>query len=46
MVDVEVPGGTKLTVEGLAVSWKSTTWKRIVPVAWVRLPSVPVTVTV
>jgi hypothetical protein len=25
---------------------KSTTWNRIVPVVWVRTPSVPVTVTV
>ena len=32
IVEVEVPGGEKLTVEGLAVKLKSTTWKRIVAV--------------
>ena len=45
-MEVEVPGGVKLTVEGLAVRVKATTWNRIVVVVCVRVPSVPVTVTV
>ena len=32
IVEVEVPGGTKLTVVGLAVKLKSTTWKVIAAV--------------
>ena len=46
IVEVDVPGGTKLTVVGLAVRLKSTTWNVIAAVVWDRVPSVPVTVTV
>jgi hypothetical protein len=46
IVEVAELGGEKLTVEGLALRLKSTTWKRIVAVVWLRVPSVPVTVTV
>lgn len=46
IVEVDVPGGTKLTVVGLAVRLKSTTWKVIAAVVCDNVPSVPVTVTV
>ena len=46
IVEVELLGGEKLTVDGLALRLKSTTWNRIVPVLWDSVPSVPVTVTV
>lgn len=46
IVEDEVPGGTKLTVVGLAVKLKSTTWKGIAAVVWESVPSVPVTITV
>jgi hypothetical protein len=46
IVSVEVPGGTKLTVDELAVRLKSTTWKVMAVVTWDSVPSVPVTVTV
>jgi hypothetical protein len=48
-VTVEVPEApAKIWVGDTAPATivKSTTWKRIVPVVWVRVPSVPVTVTV
>jgi hypothetical protein len=46
IVSVEVPGGTKLTVDELAVRLKSTTWKVIAVVVCDNVPSLPVTVTV
>jgi hypothetical protein len=46
IVEVELPGGLKLTVDGLAPRLKSTTWKRMLAVVWDNVPSVPVTVTV
>ena len=48
-VTVEVPDEPASIVAGLtapAAMVKSTTWKRIAAVVWVRAPSVPVTVTV
>jgi hypothetical protein len=48
-VIVDVPEAPASIVAGLtapAAIVKSTTWKRIVPVVWLKVPSVPVTVTV
>jgi len=46
MVDVPELPAAKVKLVGLAVMVKSTTWNSTIPVVWVRVPSVPVTVTV
>jgi hypothetical protein len=46
IVDVPLTPGVVLTMVGVATTLKSTTWNSIVLVVWLRVPSVPVTVTV
>ncbi len=46
IVEVQVAPARQVTLVGLSVIVKSTTWQRIVAVIWDRVPLIPVTVTV